>query len=395
MRQSALPSGLSYSVDAKGFGQALSGIARETGKSVRDALRAESRRLAIELAGLALPNAGALWGKNGLKSKARKTMEKRIFKDLHKIHRSAGSLSLREASYLDNPIILNILARDFLGKWRREATKQTKLSNFFGGTKTPTSLADVERQAIEALSDGGKVRSTRIKTKSGEYREENFGSVIFRIMRAALVDPAKALYNLKRFIKPDGESSIQSRSSGGGTTFAGVAGGRVRPSSLRVVRGVGGTPYREELDSYSRKQGFRQLIVLEGRKDTRSLINSVGKSLISRIGKVKGGWIDAGFRIPKPGGTSEPQIDSWISGKKGNGRSTEWNASSPMNLDFAITLQNSIGNAGNIDSRLRYTDRAIKNRTRAMRKVIEAVMKKRLGSKTGASQFEAIYGRDG
>lgn len=382
-------SGLSYSVNDADFGKALAGIARETGKGVQAALRAQARRLGIELAGLALPNAGAQWGKNGLKSRARKLMEKRIFKDLNKIHRSAGDLSLREAVVLDNPVALNILARDLLGRWRREENRQRRNLEFFNGKsseKRPVSLADVERQAIQLLQEGRsvEVRSSRVK-RGGELVKEEFGSIVFRIMRAALRDPAKALVSLGRFIKRDGDGG-----NIGGTQFASMAGGQVLQGMI-PVKGVGGRPYREQLASAAKEKKFKQLIVLDTRRDTRSLIQSVGKSLISRIGKVKGGWIDAAFRIPKPSGAAEPQIDAWISGKRANGKATEFNASNPLNLSFAITLENFIGNAGDIDRRLNYSRRAIRNRTAAMRKEIEAAMKRRLGGRRGASQFRAIY----
>jgi hypothetical protein len=233
-----------------------------------------------------------------------------------------------------------------------------------------------------ARSDGTvySVKSTRIKSGKGEALEEHFGAVIFRIMRAALVDPARALVNLRKFIKPEGES-FGSAASGGDDGAA---------STFQVVRGVGGKPYRAELNKRSAKQGRTALVVLEGKKDTRSLISSVGRDLIRKVGSVKGGWTDAVSKIRKPDGSQEPQIDSWITGKKGRGSAREMH--DPANINFAIELENRIGNAGGIDNRLNYSKQAIRNRTAAMRKVLEAVLRKSLGREGGARRMRVVYG---
>lgn len=386
--------GFGVEVDDRAFSEALRGLAFETGKTMGAVLRGEARRLGIELAGLALPNAGALWGKNGLKQKSRKIAEKRIFADLHKIHKSAGGISLRLASRLNDPRVLAILAKDLTGKWSREA--RSSLGEY--GRKSVASMEPARRRVYmralqsDAASDAYdrrdgtriRVRSTKVLTRSGKGLEEDFGAVIFRIMRAALVDPARALVNLRRFIKPDFYSTSFGSAGNKGADDDGIT------SEFQVVRGVGGKPYRAELNRRSAKQGKTGLVVLEGRKDTRSLIASVGRDLIRKVGSVKGGWMDSVSKIRKPDGSQEPQVDSWILGKKGKGSAREMY--DPGNINFAIELENRIGNAGGIDTRLNYSKQAIRNRTAAMRKVLEAVLRKSLGREGAARRLKVVYG---
>lgn len=378
-------------VNDRDFSEALRGLAFETGKTMGATLRGEARRLGIELAGLALPNAGALWGKQGLGGRARKIGEKRIFSDLNKIYKSSGAISLRMASRINDPRVLQVLAKDLTGRWSRDA--RSGLGEY--GKKSVASMEPARRRRYMrqlqsdaasdayARSDGTsiRVRSTRVGDKGGrKMLEEDFGSVVFRIMRAALIDPARALVNLRRFIKPEGESfgSAGSRGDDGAA------------ETFQVVRGVGGKPYRAELNRRSAKEGRSTLIVLEGRKNTRSLISSVGRDLIRKVGSVKGGWMDSVAKIRKPDGSQEPQVDSWITGKKGRGLAREMH--DPSNINFAIELENRIGNAGGIDSRLNYSKQAVRNRTAAMRKVLEAVLRKSLGSAGAARRMRVVYG---
>jgi hypothetical protein len=341
--------------DTRQFGRALEGLRFELGQGIRETLRDEARRLAFELGSLALPNANTKKGNAGLSSRAFRAGKNRILADIKKLYRPASRLSLKQIAYLNDERSLTAAAGDILQKWR--SSDKIGRGSFAAQESAPAVL-----KRARDYSAG----------KTTKEKEENLGQVLFRIMQAAVTGHPLALKNLRQVLK---------------NGAVGDTGG----AALIAVRGVGGKPYREALNAWSKGNKTR-LIISEREKDSERLMKTLAEKLISRVGRVKGGWISSVSRIPKPNGSNDPKIGDWIRSKTGDGSAQE--IGDPNNLSFAIELSNKIGNGGGINDRLNYVQRAIDWRTKKMENRLGFLLRKRLGREKGDASARFVYGID-
>lgn len=341
--------------DTRAFGRALEGLKHELGKTIGQAIREESRLLAFELGSLALPNANTKKGNAGLSTRAFKAGKNRIQADLKKLYRPASRLSLRQLAYLNDEKSLTAAASDILQKWR--ASDKVGRGAFAAQEQNPSIL-----KRARDFAPGVTVKE----------KEETIGRVLFRIMQAAVSGHPLALKNLRQVLK------------GGGIDNTGGA-------ALKAVRGVGGSPYRDALNAWTKGNKTR-LIISEREKDAERLIKVLADKLISRVGKVKGGWVNSVSRIRNVNGGKEPKIGDWIKSKTGDGSAME--IGNPDDLSFAIELTNKIGNGGGINDRLNYVDRAIAWRTKKIQNKLKFLLRKRLGREKGDASARFTYGID-
>lgn len=301
-------------VDTSRLDAAISQFIGATGKEIGEELARQGKFLAYELAAVSPP--AAKGQANGLSPGNRKSSEAKIKRALEFFIRKKTNTG---------------------GAW---ATAQVAAEN--------DVAAFQQFAAGDGWYKGANSGFSLTASASGA------GGAIMRIMNAAKTDPARALKNIRQYLKhfiAEAEREVLKEYNNDQAAvmraYYEAIGKRARRQRSKVVK-VGGP------------QG--------GQGNTDRARAAIRRTAFAAVGGIKAGWVQAGDALPATISISRP---GWLAGKKQSGRGSL----TIGNFQASLTIANSNANPAGIEDRTKYVQKAIDNRERKILFALEGAIK--------------------